>query len=184
MHKDFYKIQEELKKNTIYQENKKNLQKIFDILDWNNRANWYNEIVPMIESVDNINRISIVSKDDKTDFYSETSFAFIPEELDVNYNWKFDIGDIVTDGNDIMVIIHLPEIHPKNNDYEKNRVMFNGNTYWIIRLDENGEDKDANDSTYYLHNFYNENQIKKVDAATSKFWKDKIRGKTFDGVLF
>ena len=144
--------------------------KVFDILEFNERGSWSNLITPYIKKIDPINRVSYIGNKERT-------FAFIPEELDINYPWKFKIGDIVTDGNDIMVISHLPEIHPENTDYVYQRVLINGNTYWVVKLDEDGNDKDTDDPVYYLHNYFNENQIWKVDEETSNFWKEKIKDK-------
>lgn len=177
MHKDYYKVQEDLIKNKIYQENLAIHSKILGILEWSNRSNWFDQITPLIKEVDMINRKSRFSEDDGTDFYTSDWFTFIPEELDINYPWKFNIGDIVTDGNDIMVVIHLPDIHPQNIDYNQLRVIDYGNKYWIIRLDENGNNKDKDDPVYYLHNSFNENQLQKVDEITSNYWKQKIKNK-------
>lgn len=170
-------------------------EKVFNLLEWDNRENWYRDIVPFITEVDYEDRQSNLSIpggvsdsnsvyrfDNDIEFASFNDnnwFNFVPEELDINYEWKFKVGDIVTDGEDIMVIRYLPEIHPSNKDYNKFRVTYNGNTYWIIRLDKNGNCKDIEDEVCYLHTFYTENKLEKVDEQTSKYWKEKIKGKNF-----
>jgi len=156
----------------IISEDEKKFYEILEILkNWTNRENWKSQIEPYIIKTDIELRISYITEDDW--------FAFLPEELDINYQWKFKVGDIVTDGDDIMVITHLPNIHPENKDYREELNQINGNTYWIIRLDKNGNDMDINDPTYYLHNYFNENQIWKVDEETEKKYKELMKGKKY-----
>ncbi len=150
----------------------KEFQKIITETD---RSEWRSLVEPLIESVDILNRCCYIDN---------SIYKFLPEELDPNYKWKFNVRDIVTDGEDIMLIVSLPKLDPRSNlditsNIEIGKVQVYGNTYGIIRLDEDGNDKNLDDHYAYLHNSFNENQLQKVDAATSNYWKQKIEGKNF-----
>lgn len=123
---------------------------IQDIFNNESRSRWKELITPYINYVDK-DRWSAIGNDNSL-------WAFIPEELDHNYNWKFNIGDIVTDGKDIMKIVQLPILDIRR-EFNVDLVQFFGNRYTIIRLDENGEDKEKDNPTAYLHQDFNENQI-------------------------
>lgn len=138
--------------------------------DIDHRNNWFDQISPLIDEVDLNNRRSRIG-----DYW----YAFIPEELKTDHLWKFNKGDIVTNGSEIMVIRALPELDIRENDYCYIRVMEHGNTYFIIRLDENGNDKDIDNPDYYLHDFFTENQIHKVDIETEVKYKNLIKDKQF-----
>lgn len=137
------------------------------------RSQWRSLIEPLVESVDLDNRCCYID---------DTVYNFIPEELNPNYSWKFNLGDIVTNGKDIMVIVSLPKLDPRLNldmtsGVEISKVQVYGNTYGVIQLDENGDNKDSEDHYAYLHNSFNENQLRKVDEKTSNYWKQKIKDK-------
>jgi len=135
------------------------------------RSEWYNLIKPLIEDVDMKTRKSKIGK---------YWYAFIPDELKIDYPWKYNIRDILTDGTNIRVIRALPELDPRSSlDYFYMRVMEQGNTYYTIRIDENGNDIDINNDTYYLHDYFNVDKLYKLDPKTEKFYKDIIKNKKY-----
>lgn len=130
-----------------------------NIFKLENRNKWFELITPHIISVDEKERLTEINIDGSSSFA-----AFIPEELSPNYNWKFNIGDIVTDGKDIMKIVSLPVLDPRTEslnleEYIPDKVWEYGNMYNIIRVNEQGEDIEKDDDIAYLHQNFNINQI-------------------------
>lgn len=136
--------------------NKKIIKEALRIFKEEERTKWFNLIKPLIKSSNHAKRTSQIGG---------ITFALLPEEISMNYKWKFKIGDIVTDGKDIMKIVQLPALHPNiilpedKKQYLYLYMQTSGNTYSIIRLDENGEDKEKDDPIAYLHQEFNENEI-------------------------
>lgn len=140
-----------------------------------NRSDWKKLIEPLIDS-------TIIENGLRQCFIDNMVYEFIPEELDPNFHWSFDLNDIVTDGKDIMVITNLPLLDPRSNldvtsKIEISKLQTYGNRYTVIKLDNNGNDKNLNDPYYYLHNTFNENQIWKVSDDVAEQYQNKIKGK-------
>ena len=122
--------------------------KIFDL---KNRANWKEMIEPHITEIDVNERMTKL--DDEW-------YSFLPEELDPDFKWKFNLGDIVTDGSKILKIVHLPTLDQRSEyDFDPNHIDETGNRYFCIALNENGEELDKDNPYGYLHQKYTENQI-------------------------
>ena len=102
-------------------EKSKTVYKIFQ--DINNRNKWYELISPLIENVNYENGCSSIGS---------SWYSFTPEELDINYNWKFNIGDIVKNKNgDILKIVNLPLLDPRRSEYNNLQVQEFGNKYHV-----------------------------------------------------
>lgn len=129
---------------------------IIELLSVSNRSNWKELITPYILEVNMEDRISLIGKDIEDSDY----FAFIPEELNPNFKWPFNVGDTVTDGKDVMIITGLPELDPRKSIlYDQDRVIEYGNRYSVVKIDKNKKDKDANNPWAYLNQKFNINQI-------------------------
>lgn len=116
------------------------------------REQWRLLIEPLIESINYTNRCCYID---------EMIYEFVPEELDPNYPWEFNIGDIVSDGKHTMRIQSLPLLDPRFNldissNIEVAKIQVYGNRYTTTLLNES---EDQNDEYLYLHNTFNENQL-------------------------
>ena len=107
--------------------------------------------------------MTLLGDKDSSDEFDSSWISFIPEELDPQFQWKFNVGDIVTDGEEIMKIVALPVLDPRAEEvFNPLQIEEFGNKYSIIRLNENGENKEAGDPTAYLHQAFNIDQIRLV----------------------
>ena len=133
--------------------NKLDYNDLIHILRIENRNNWKNEIEPYILDKNLESRTCYIDDGFKM------NYNFLPEELDPNFNWKFNIDDIVTDGKNIMKITTLPELDPRKSEYDPELVLEFGNIYEIVRIDKDGNDIESEDPWAYLHQKFNQNQI-------------------------
>jgi len=134
------------------------LYEFIDLFRKDNRTNWLHDIQPYIIKVDYNEGRSYINFED-----GEFWVSFTPEELDSNHLWMFNIGNIVTDGKDIMKVTNYPPLHPKAESfYDPNMVIEVGNKYQVIRINEVGEDIEVKNPYAYLHQSFNEKQIHKA----------------------
>ena len=121
------------------------------------RSKWIEQIQPHIVNTNQKERISILDTNFPTEEYS-----FLPEELDPSYQWKFNIGDKVTNGTGIMKVIGLPVLDPRNEEnFQAEAVWEFGNKYITTFIDNEGNELEDKDSDLYLH-YFNENEIQCV----------------------
>lgn len=133
----------------------------YKIFKLENRGKWYELLEPYIIEVDIQNRMTLIGDKDSTDEFDSYWMSLTPEELDPQFQWKFNIGDIVTDDVDIMKIVALPVLDPRSEStFNPLQIDEYGNRYFIMRLNKDGENKEAGDPIAYLHQKYNINQIR------------------------
>jgi hypothetical protein len=129
------------------------MSNIFGRLDI--RKNWLEMISSCILEIDRIDRTTQLN--DNFDSW----YAFLPEELDPEYQWPFNVGDLVTDGKYIMKIENLPALDPRaTSNYRPELVEEFGNRYYCTKIDKDGNDLEADDPVPYLHRKYNIDQIR------------------------
>lgn len=133
-----------------------NYHKVAKIINSEPREKWKELIIPYIEEVDN---------EDLSCLLDGVWCRFTPEELDPNHKWKYNIGDIVTDGEYIMKITEYPLLDPRRTEkIDTTYLQCYGNTYHVIKLDDNGNEYiDKFDPLYELHLEFNEKEIWRVE---------------------
>lgn len=132
----------------------------YEIFKLENRGKWYELLEPYIIEIDYIDRMTLLGDKDSSDDFDSSWLNFIPEELDPQFQWKFNIGDIVTDGKELMKIVALPVLDPRaENEFDPLQIDEYGNRYSIIRLNKNGENKEFDNPAAYLHQKFNINEI-------------------------
>lgn len=121
-----------------------------------NRDNWYNDMLPYIIKTDDKEGYTYIRFEDG-DYWA----AFLPEELKPDHQWKFKVGDLVTDGKDRLKIVAVPPLDVRRDyPYYTSSILEFGNKYAVALVDDNNEIVDNNDTYEYLHLRFNEKELK------------------------